>query len=158
MFRKTALSLLLAAAFAAPAADAPAHRATHPLDIAQAIELVARDYPGQAIAAQVDPVAGDSVHYHVDVLFPTGKMARLDVDSRTRLIVSRMPPEDPVGAPPLVDAVRAVEARSRGRVVFAEIDLAPRPHYHMNVRLRSGRIARYDFEFETRHVVVHPLH
>jgi hypothetical protein len=69
-----------------------------------------------------------------------------------------MPPEDPAGAPPLVDAVRAVEAMSRGRVVFAEIDLEPRPHYHMNVRLRSGKRARYDFEFETRKVVLHPLH
>lgn len=156
MSSRIARSLLLAAAFAMPAAAAPV-RARPPLDLAQAIEFVARDYPGQAIAAQVDPVAGDSVHYHVDVLFPTGKMARLDVDSRTRLIVSRMPPEDPVGAPPLVDAVRAVEARSRGRVVFAEIDLDPRPHYHMNVRFRSGKTARYDFEFETRKVLLHPL-
>ena len=156
MLRRTAIAALVATAFAAPALAARPAAPQPEIDLGQAIELVAQEFPGRTIAAQVDPVGGESVHYHIDVLMPTGRVAKLDVDARTRKIVSRMPPEETSeGVISLGDAVRATQRSTKGRVVSAEYDPDPRPHYHMNVRLPKGKLARYDLDLETRSLAAH---
>lgn len=157
MYRRIALAALVAAALgAAPAIAAKARAPQAAIDISQAIELVSQEFPGRTIAAQVDPVGGESVHYHIDVLMPTGRVARLDVDASTRKIVSRMPPEEaPADALTLGDAVKAVQKKTGGRVVSAEYDPDPQPHYHMNVRLPKGKLARYDMDLQTRALAAH---
>jgi len=151
MLRTPLTALAMAVAFAAaPAFGSGKHAPRGALDLPAAIEIVTQAYPGRVIAAQVDPSGGDSRHFHVDVLLPNGKVAKLDVDARSRRIASRLPPDD--SAPDtlsLAEAVKIAQKTSRGHVVSAEYDPDPKPHYHMNVSLPGGVIARYDLDIAT---------
>lgn len=150
--------MLAAAVFAAlvmpaVAADAP----KRPLDLGQAIELINKTYPGRAIAAQSDPTGGEGIHHHVDVLLANGRVAKFDVDARSHRIYNRLPPESGPDTPvSLADAVKKVQSQTKGRVVSAEYDPDPRPHYHMNVRGPKGEVSHLDMDLETgktaRHV------
>lgn len=147
----TTRKLIAAAVFAAfatvpaIAADAPA-----PLDLRGAVELISSTYPGRVVAAQADPTGGEGLHFHIDTLLPHGRIARFDVDARTRRIFNRLPAEEASeGALPLAEAVRKVQHQTRGRVMAAEFDPDPQPHYHMSVRLPGGQFTRMDLDLST---------
>jgi uncharacterized membrane protein YkoI len=143
---------LVAGISTAFAADPPKRS----LDLAQAIELIAKTYPGRVIAAQADPTGGDALHYHVDVLLANGRVAKFDVDARTQRIYNRMPPEEsPETTLTLADAVKKVQSQTRGRVLSAEYDPDPRPHYHMNVRGPKGQLTRLDLDIATGKAAPH---
>jgi uncharacterized membrane protein YkoI len=144
-------ALAIAAAFATTSAFAAGpHAIRGLLDLPGAVDTVIQAYPGRVIAAQLDASGGESTHYHVDVLLPNGKVAKLDVDARTRQIVSRMPPEENAAETlPLAEAIKLAQASSRGKVISAEYDPDPVPHYHMNVRLPRGAVARFDLDIST---------
>jgi uncharacterized membrane protein YkoI len=134
------------------AADA----AKAPLDLTGAIELVSSTYPGRTVAAQADPTGGEGMHYHVDTLLPNGRLARFDVDARTHRIYNRLPAEEaPADALSLKDAVKTVQKQTRGRVLSAEYDPDPQPHYHMNVRLPGGQLTRMDLDLANGKAVKH---
>lgn len=157
---QTPLALLAAAlAIALPAVAAENARppaGARALDLPGAVDLIARTYPGRVVAAQADASGGDALHYHVDLLLPNERIARLDVQSATGRITNRLPPESMAAAlPSLQDAVKKVEAATQGRSVAAEFDPDPAPHYHVNVRLPGGKLARYDVDVATRAVAPH---
>lgn len=155
MSQRTLVAAALVAAFTTLPALATEARKP-PLDLAQAIELVSQTYPGRVIAAQADPVGGDAMHYHVDLLLPNERVARFDVDARTHRIFNRLPPEEtPQGTLSLVEAVKKVQSETRGRVISAEYDPSPVPHYHMNVRGRRGQLTRLDLDIETGTAALH---
>jgi hypothetical protein len=152
--------LIAAAAFAAlatvPAVAAIAADAAAPLDLRGAIELISGTYPGRVVAAQADTTGGEGLHFHVDTLLPHGSIARFDVDARTHRIFNRLPAEEaPEGALPLADAVKKVQQHTRGRVMAAEFDPDPQPHYHMSVRLPGGQVTRLDLDLATGKAVKH---
>lgn len=148
-FHRAAAAAVVALFATVPAMAAGPSNA-RPLDLAQAMELVAKTYPGRVIAAQADPIGGDRSHHHVDVLLVNGRVAKFDVDAVTRRIYNRLPPEEaPDSAITIGDAVKKVEASTRGRVVSAEFDPDPLPHYHVAVRLPKGKLARLDVDATT---------
>lgn len=149
---------LIAAAFFAALATVPAvaAEAAAPLDLRGAIELVSTTYPGRVVAAQADTTGGEGLHFHVDTLLPHGRIARFDVDARTHRIFNRLPAEEaPESALPLADAVRKVQHQTKGRVMAAEFDPDPQPHYHMSVRLPGGQVTRLDLDLATGKAVKH---
>ncbi len=155
MLNRKMLAATVLAAFVIPAIAADAPR--RPLDMGQAIDLINQTYPGRAIAAQADPTGGDGVHYHVDALLSNGRVAKFDVDARSHRIYNHLPPESGPDVPlSLADAVKKVQSQTRGRVLSAEYDPDPRPHYHMSVRGPKGELSRLDLDLETgkaaRHV------
>jgi uncharacterized membrane protein YkoI len=126
------------------------------LDLPGAVELVARTYPGRVVAAQVDASGGESLHYHVDMVLPNSRVAHFDVDGASGRIFNRLPAEEaPQAIPTLQDAMKKVQASTQGRAVAAEFDPDPSPHYHVNVRLAGGKLARYDIDASTQAVSPH---
>lgn len=149
-FNRSALAVAVIAILAALPAAAADAAASRPLDLAQAMELVAKTYPGRVISGQTDPVGGDRSHHHVDVLLINGRVAKFDVDARTQRIYNRLPPEEsPASTVALEDAVRKLQAKTQGRVLAAEYDPDPAPHYHMTVRMPKGALARMDVDVTT---------
>lgn len=150
--------ILIAAAVLAALATLPAvaAEAAAPLDLRGAVELVSNTYPGRVVAAQADPTGGEGLHFHVDTLLPHGRIARFDVDARTHRIFNRLPAEEaPDGAMPLADAVKKVQRETKGRVMAAEFDPDPQPHYHMSVRLPGGQFTRLDMDLATGKAMKH---
>jgi uncharacterized membrane protein YkoI len=118
-----------------------------PLTLAESVALVARTYPGRVVAAQADATGGDRFHHHVDLMLPNGRVAKFDVDPRTQRIANRLSPEEaPAELLPLADAMKKVQAQTAGRVLAAEYDPDPQPHYHFTVRGRRGEVTRLDFD------------
>jgi hypothetical protein len=149
MTNRTLFAAALFAAFATLPAVA-ADVAKRPMTLADAVELISTTYPGRTIAAQADPTGGSGMHYHVDLLLPHGSVASFDVDARTRRISNRLAPEDVPGSKTsLSDAVKQVQALTRGHVVSAEYDPIPQPHYHMNLRTPQGGLTRVDYDLES---------
>ena len=145
---KATLALAVTGALAGSAIAADAAKAGS-LDLAQAMDLIAKTYPGHVIAGQTDLAGGDRVHHHVDMLLANGRVAKFDVDARTQRIYNRLPPEEgPTAAVSLEDAVRKVQ-KSQGRVLSAEFDPDPAPHYHMTVRTTKGALTRLDVDPST---------
>ena len=149
---RSILVLSLAALLSAPALGAQG--TAKPLDLAGAMELIARTYPGRVISGQTDAAGGDRLHHHVDVLLANGRVAKFDVDAATQRIYNRLPPEE--GATPglsLEQAVRKMQ-QAKGPVVSAEYDPDPAPHYHMTVRSTKG-LARIDVDPATGQATPH---
>ena len=150
---RSTLAIAVAATFAATSFAAGAPEAA-PLDLAQAMELVARTYPGRVIAGQTDASGGDRTHHHVDLVLANGRVAKFDVDAKSRRIYNRLPPEEgPAAAVPLEGAVRKVQ-QSHGKVLSAAFDPDPTPHYHMTVRTVKG-MKRIDVDVATGAVQAH---
>ena len=152
LLRGTLAIAVFAALASAPALAAD--KAAKPIDLAQAMELVATTYPGRVIAGQTDAAAGDRLHHHVDVLLVNGNVAKFDVDAVTQRIYNRQPAEAPPPAVSLEQAVRKVQA-SKGKVLAAEFDPSPAPHYHMTVRSRVGKVSRLDVDMKTGEIKPH---
>ena len=151
---RTTLAIAVAAAFAGSAIAADAARGK-PLDLAQAMDLIAKTYPGRVIAGQTDLAGGDRAHHHVDMLLANGRVAKFDVDARSQRIYNRLPPEDgPAAAVSLEEVVRKVQ-KSHGQVLAAEFDPDPAPHYHMTVRTTKGALTRLDVDPTTGVVKPH---
>jgi uncharacterized membrane protein YkoI len=147
-FERSVLAFSVAALFTAGALAANTPKSP-PLDLAQAMELIAKTYPGRVISGQTDASGGDSTHHHVDVLLANGRVAKFDVDARTQRIYNRLPPEEgPAAVVTLEQAVRKVQ-KDRGRVLSAEFDPDPAPHYHMTVRTPKGELTRLDVDVAT---------
>ena len=146
-FDRTAGAAAMVALFATLPAMAAGPANPRPLDLVQAMELVGSTYPGRVIAAQADPIGGDRSHHHVDMLLANGRVAKFDVDAVTRRIYNRLPPEEAPASPVSIgEAAKKAEARTGGRVVSAEYDPDPAPHYHVAVRLPKGKVARIDVD------------
>jgi uncharacterized membrane protein YkoI len=147
--RNAVAASVIAAFFALPAM-ATQVEAKRPMDLAQAIDLVAKTYPGRVVAGQADAIGGDRMHFHVDIVLVNGNIAKFDVDGVTQRIYNRLPPEDSAAAGlSLGEAIRKVQGKTGGRVVSAEYDPDPAPHYHVAVRTPQGKLARLDVDAAT---------
>ena len=93
-FNRTMTAAAVVALFAAAPAFAADAAKQQPLDIAQAMEPVAKTYPGRVIAGQTDPTGGSNIHHHVDVLLANNRVVKFDVDARSQRIYNRLPPEE----------------------------------------------------------------
>ena len=143
-------ALALAPAFAADLPQAP-----QAMTLAEAVAFMQSHYPGEVIAVELDATGDKSPHYHVDLRFPHGSTAKLEVDAVTRRIASRQPSgELAPGAMTLRQAVDYVTTRVDGNVMLAELDAsdARSPHYHVDLRMADGRTARFKLDPGTRHV------
>lgn len=145
-------ALATVAAFTSPGLLAA--EAAKPITLVEAMELVANSFPGQVIAGQTDTVGGDRMHHHVDFMLPNGSVARFDVDAADQRIFNRQPPEPSPASVSIEQAVRKVE-QSKGRVVAVEFDPSPKPHYHMTVRSRVGKVSRIDVDVHTGELKPH---
>jgi len=155
-FNRTAIAAAVAALLVTLPAMASNAAKTRPLDLVQAMDLVAKTYPGRVIAGQTDTVGGDRAHHHVDVLLVNGRVAKFDVDAVTRRIYNRLPAEDALPSEiTIAEAVKKVEFDTQGRVLSAEFDPDPAPHYHVAVRLKTGKVARLDIDATTGAVRSH---
>ena len=150
--RRSIVVIATVAAFAAPVALAA--ESVKPLTLVEAMELVAKSYPGQVIAGQTDPVGGDRMHHHVDYMLPNGNVARFDIDAGNHRIYNRLPAEPSPASVSMEQAVRKVEG-TKGQVVSVEFDPSPQPHYHMTVRSRLGKVSRLDVDVNTGEIKKH---
>jgi uncharacterized membrane protein YkoI len=116
------------------------------LDLGEAVALIESTFPGRVIAAQCDSTGGDALHHHVDMQLPNGAVARFDVDGRTGRIVNRPIPEESTPPFGLQQVVSHVRQQMPGEIVAAEFDPDPRPHYHVNMRLPDGRLAKLELD------------
>lgn len=146
--RRNKIALSFVAAWLAAAA-CTAEAKDRPLDLAQAMDLIAKTYPGRVISGQTDASGGDRLHHHVDILLTNGRVAKFDIDATSQRIYNRLPPEDaPAAAITMEQAVRKVQ-KDRGTVLAAEFDPDPAPHYHMTVREKKGVVSRLDVDVAT---------
>lgn len=148
------LVLAAGALAAAPAMAADSPLRAQPMKLADAVAYVQSQYPGEVIAAELDATGDKSPHFHVDVRFPHGRTAKLEVDALTRRIASRQPPAElPPGAMTLPQAVQYVTQRLDGQVTTAELDASDglSPHYHVDFRMADGRTARFRLDPVTGH-------
>ncbi len=143
------LSPVLGALIAAPALAL----ASTPMNLTEAVAFMHSQFPGDIVAAELDTTGDKSPHYHVDIRFPHGALARLELDALTRKISSRQPPVEPEdGAMSLTDTIAFISTQFPGKVMLAELDGsdATNPHYHVDMRLINGRTARLRIDPVTR--------
>lgn len=143
-------ALLLAVAF--PSLAAAFSDPSQPMTLAQAVAYMQSLYPGEVVAAGLDTTGDKPAHYHVDIRFPHGRTARLEVNALTRAIASRMPSAEAApGTMDLVKGAQFIAALYPGTVTLAEIDgtNARDIHYHVDMRLANGRDARFRLDPES---------
>lgn len=144
------LILALGALFTAPAF---ALAGANAMSLTQAVEYMKSQYPGDVVAAELDVTGDKPAHYHVDMRFPHGALARLEVDAVTRRIASRQPAVEPeAGAMSLPEAMDFITAQFPGKVTAIELDGSDgaNPHYHVDMRLINGKVARLRIDPVTR--------
>lgn len=142
-------ALLLAVAF--PSLASALSDPSQPMTLVQAVDYMQSLYPGEVVAAELDTSGDKPAHYHVDIRFPHGRTAYLEVDALTRAIASRMPSvESGPGTMDLVRGAQFIAAHYPGTVTLAEIDgsNAKDIHYHVDMRLANGRAARFRLDPE----------
>lgn len=119
--------------------------AQRPMSLAEAVEYLKSQIPGDVVAAELDASGDRSAHFHMDVRLPHGRLARFEVDPVTGRIASRAPAAEPArGALSVVDVLAAVGRQVPGDVTRVELDDSDvlHQHYHVDVRLVGGRMAR----------------
>jgi uncharacterized membrane protein YkoI len=143
--------LLLAPCLVGAATPEPS--AAAPMSLAQAVALVRSLYPGEVIAAELDTTGDKAGHYHVDVRFAHGATVKFEVDASTRRVTARAEDYDlPGGALTLPEVIALVAAQVPGEVTSAVLDATGGmpAHYHVDVRLASGKVARLRVDARTR--------
>ena len=120
------------------------------VDLASAIEEVTATYRGSVVSAQTDPIGGDTMHYHVDLLLPDGSLAKFEFDPKTQRVSKRMDAQmEAAPGAGLADAMKKVQAQTKGTVVSAEFHAKPKPHYHMNIAMTGNGFARVNYDIES---------
>ena len=145
----TAIAVFSASPFAmasSPAGD--------PVKLAQVVTHMESRYPGEVVAIQFDGSGDKRAHYHVDMRFPEGGLAILDVDAMTLAISSREPAPLKAGSTTLAHAAALIARHLPGQVVVAELDAfdGTAPHYDVDVRLPNGAIAQLKVDAATRQI------
>lgn len=141
--------LIFGALFAAPAFAL----ANSPMNLGEAVAFMQSQYPGQIVAAELDSTGDKPAHYHVDVRFAHGAIAKLEVDAVSRRIASRLPVEElAAGAMTLPETVTYISSMIPGSVTLAELDGSDgrHPHYHVDVRLVNDKVAHLRIDPGTR--------
>lgn len=145
------LSLMLGALIAAPMLAS----AATPMSLSEAVALIQSQFPGVVVAAELDATGDKPLHYHVDVRFAHGATTRLEVDATSRRIAARLPADElPAGAMTMADALAYVATKLPGPVLLAELDGSDgrAPHYHVDVRLQTGKVAHLRIDPVTRQI------
>jgi uncharacterized membrane protein YkoI len=146
-FAAIALSSASAFATAPSAADGQ-------LKLTEVAAHMESHYSGDVVAIQFDPSGDKRPHYHVDMRFPQGGLAMIDVDAVTLEVASREPVPLAAGAATLPEVVVLAAAQLPGQVTVAELDstFGVQPHYDVDVRLPHGAVARLKIDPETRQI------
>ena len=135
----TAIALSAATTFAAASPSEG-----QPLKLAEVVSHMESHYPGEVAAIQFDGSGDKRPHYHVDMRFPEGTLARLDIDAVTLAMVSRDVAPLTARSATLAYTAALIASQMRGDVIAAELDAfeGVAPHYDVDVRLPHGAIAR----------------
>lgn len=115
------------------------------MSLSQAIQFVKSSVPGEVVAASLDSSGDKPMHFHIDMRLPHGALVRLEVDPATRRILSRASAaEVQQGALTISEVLDRVSQQFPGDVTRIELDDsdAVQQHYHVDVRLSNGRLAR----------------
>ena len=139
--KRTLLALALAALLGSPALAAAVEERQMTAD--QVIGYTQWTYPGRVLAARYDRSEAEHPHYHVEVLFKSGRVVAFAVDA----VNGNFAPVPQVSEQPqppmsLEDAIGHVMQKFEGEVIAAEFDGTTRtdPHYHVDVKLTSGHV------------------
>jgi len=134
--RTLAASALIAAA---PmfAAAAPA------MSLHEAVAYTQSKFPGEVLIVKYDHSRAENPHYHIDMRFANGAVARLDLDAvNGRFMNVPATSEQSPARMTLRQAVERVKSLIPGQVTFAELDATDRgdPHFHVDLLLDSGHV------------------
>lgn len=147
---------LLFAALAAVSTTAAAGTTANPapLRLAEMVKYVEATYGGEVTAIEFDAAGDKSPHYHVGLWYPQAGPAQMDIDAVSRRIVVHDTGDLPAGAMTLAEATTLVSTHVPGRLTIAQLDAADGtpPHYDVDVRLDSGKIARLKIDAATREI------
>ncbi|MEO8508199.1 MAG: hypothetical protein ABI593_11265, partial [Betaproteobacteria bacterium] len=148
-FAFTLMALSSATAFAATSSPIG-----HTLGLGETVARLETRYPGSVVAIEFDGSGDKAAHYHVDMLFPTSGLARLDVDAVTLEIASRESVPLAAGSAALVYAAALVTASIDGQMLGVNFDASNGvpAHYDVDVRLPQGAIARLKVDAATREI------
>ena len=135
----TALALSAATTFAVASPSEG-----QPLNLAEMMAHMESRYSGEVVAIHFDGSGDKRPHYHVDMRFSEGTLARFDIDAVTLAIVSRDVASLTAGSATLADAAALIAAYIPGQVIVAEFDAfgGVAAHYDVDVRLPQGSIAQ----------------
>jgi hypothetical protein len=142
---KTRMPMFAAMALSAAAGVASASSASdHPIRLAEAVQQLESRYPGDVVAIELDASGDKREHYHVQMRFPASGTVNVDVDAWTLEMASRDVAPLPVGGAALPEVVALIASQLPGEITRAQFDSASGapPHFDVDVRLRTGDIAR----------------
>ena len=125
-----------------------------PVRLAEMVTYIEATYGGEVTAIEFDAAGDKGPHYHVGLWYPKAGPAQMDIDAVSRRIVVHDTGDLPVGSMTLADAVTLASTHVPGRLTIAQLDAADgtRPHYDVDVRLNSGKIARLKIDAATREI------
>jgi uncharacterized membrane protein YkoI len=115
-----------------------------PLKLAEVVANMESHYLAEVVAIQFDGSGDKRPHYNVDMRFPEGTLARLDIDAVTLAMASRDVTPLTAGSATLAYAAALIASQIPGQVIVAELDAfeGAAPHYDVDVRLPQGAVAR----------------
>jgi uncharacterized membrane protein YkoI len=127
---------------------------TRTLQLGDVVANMESRYPGKVAAIELDASGDKAPHYHIDMRFPNGGLAKLDVDAVTLQLASREVVPLAAEPVPLLYAAAMITAAVPGQIVVAELDAmnGMTPHYDVDVRLPHGGIARLKVDAATRQI------
>jgi uncharacterized membrane protein YkoI len=109
-------------------------------------------YGGEVTSIQLDTSGDKRPHYHVDLRYAQGGVAKIDVDAVTREIFAHETGDLAPGSATLPEVTLLVAKHVPGSLTFVELDTADGapPHYDVDVRLGGRKIARLKVDATTR--------
>lgn len=147
LFVAIALSVVSGAVAASTAGD-------RPYQLSEVVARLEAQFPGEVAAIEYDASGDKRPHYHVDMRFAANEVVSVDVDAQTLAIASRDVASMPFGAATLPEVVAMVADQLSGQVTRAGLDSASGVpiHYDVDVRLRSGAVARVKVDPQSRQI------
>ncbi|HSQ02432.1 MAG TPA: hypothetical protein VLN59_00270 [Burkholderiales bacterium] len=122
-----------------------------PLRLADIVAHMESTYRGEVTAIQLDTSDNKPAHYHVDMRFPAGGVAKFDIDALTRAATVHDTRPSMSGFATIPEVATLVTKQLPGQLTLIEFDAgsAVAPHYDVDVRIPGG-IARLKVDAATR--------
>ncbi len=141
------------AAISSSAFGAAAAETGRPLRLADIVAHMESTYRAEVTAIQLDTSDNKPAHYHVDMRFPAGGIAKFDVDALTRAASIHDTRPSMRGFATIPEVTALVTKQLPGDVTLIDFDAgaAVAPHYDVDVRIPGG-IARLKVDAATRSI------
>lgn len=141
------------AAISASSLSAGAAENSRPIRLADVVAHMESTYRGEVTAIQLDTSDNKPAHYHVDMRFAAGGVAKFDVDALTRAATVHDTRPSMRAFATIPEVAALVTKRLPGDVTLIDFDAgaAVAPHYDVDVRIPGG-IARLKVDAATRSI------